>query len=90
MQNKENTPGTLERVLAYSAVTIIGLSVASFFATLIAALVGVSRTTLAAGFWPVVAWVGYVGLPVGFGLVLVLVLVTRRRRIKQLGEEQNR
>ncbi|HUH57910.1 MAG TPA: hypothetical protein VL020_05295, partial [Pseudomonadales bacterium] len=80
----------LERFLAYAAVTLIVASVGSFFATLIAALLGVSRQTLAVGFWPVLTWVGYVGLPVGFGLVLALVLVTRNRRLRSLGDEKNR
>lgn len=90
MSQDVTTPSALERFLAYAAVTIIVVSVGSFFATLIAALVGVSRQTLAVGFWPILTWIGYVGLPVGFGLILVLVLVTRNRRIRSLGDEKNR
>lgn len=89
MSHDDSTPTTLERVLAYAAVSIIVAAVASFFATLLAALFGVSTETLAVGFWPIVAWIGYVGLPVGFGLILILVLVTRRRRIRAISENKN-
>lgn len=87
MAQEEFETSRLERILAYSAVTIILFGVLSFFATLIAALVGVSRETLATAFWPVVTWVGYVGIPAGFLLVLVLILVTRRRRLREIASE---
>lgn len=90
MSQDNSTPSALERVVAYAAVTIIIASVASFFATLIAALVGVSRESLAVGFWPVVTWVGYVGVPLGFALVIVVVVLAKNRRVRALGEEKNR
>ena len=80
MSNQEPTASRLERVLAYLSLFVVAIAVASFFAPLIAALSGVSQETLAIGFWPVVAWIGYVGLPIGFLLIIALLLVTRRRR----------
>lgn len=84
MSAEETTPTVTEKVLAYSALSIIAFAIISFFATLIAALVGVEREVLAQGFWPVVTWVGYVGLPIGFVLIIVLITITRRRRKTEL------
>ena len=83
MSTAEDTPTLTEKVLAYSSLAIIAFALISFFATLIAALVGVERTTLAQGFWPVVTWVGYVGLPIGFVLIVALLTITRRRRKRE-------
>ena len=75
-----------EKLLAYSSLTIIVLSVVSFFATLFAALFGVEREVLAEGFWPVVTWIGYVGLPVGLVLMITLLILTGRRRKREFLE----
>lgn len=80
MSTHETSPTRTEKVLAYSALAIIAAAIISFFATLIAALVGVERATLAQGFWPVVTWIGYVGLPIGFILIITLLTMTMRRR----------
>lgn len=82
--SQENTPTLTEKVLAFSSLSIIAFAIISFFATLIAALVGVERETLAEGFWPVVTWIGYVGLPIGFVLMIVLLIITRRRRKQEI------
>lgn len=80
-----------EKLLAYSSLTIIVLSVVSFFATLFAALFGVEREVLAEGFWPVVTWIGYVGLPVGLVLMITLLIMTGRRRKREyLASGKNR
>ena len=84
MSPEESNPSLTEKVLAYSALSIIALAIISFFATLIAALVGVEREVLAEGFWPVVTWIGYVGLPIGFLLIITLLIITRRRRKSEL------
>lgn len=88
MSSHEHTPSRLERILAYLALFVIAIALASFFATMIAALAGVSRETLAIGFWPIVAWIGYVGLPIGFLLIISLLLVTRRRRKQEYLRER--
>lgn len=88
MSSQESTPSRLERTLAYLALVVIAIALASFFATMIAALAGVSREILAIGFWPVVAWIGYVGLPIGFLLIIALLLVTRHRRKQEYLREK--
>lgn len=84
MSEDTATTSRLERVLAYLALTFIALALLSFFSTLIAGIAGVSREALAAGFWPVVTWVSYVGVPIGFGLIITLILVSRNRRMREL------
>ncbi|MDA3147467.1 hypothetical protein JSO19_08745 [Leucobacter sp. UCMA 4100] len=88
MSTETNNPSLVEKVLAYSSLSIIALAIISFFATLIAALVGVERQVLAEGFWPVVTWIGYVGLPIGFVLIMTLLILTRRRRKREFLNEQ--
>lgn len=84
MSQEHNNPTLTEKVLAFSSLSIIAFAILSFFATLIAALVGVERETLAQGFWPIITWIGYVGLPIGFVLMIVLLIVTRRRRKREI------
>lgn len=88
MSAEMNNPPLVEKILAYSSLSIIALAVASFFATLIAALAGASVNTLASGLWPIVSWIGYVGLPVGFVLMMTLLVLNRRRRKRELLAEQ--
>lgn len=72
----------LERILAYSSVTIIVIAIASFLTTLVVALAG-GREVLAEGLWQVVTAISYIGLPVGFLLLIVLLIINFRRRGKE-------
>lgn len=88
MSTESNNASVLEQILAYAALTIIGVAVVSFFATLIAALSGVDQSVLTDGFWPFITWLGYVGLPIGFVLIITLIIITRRRRKREFLDEQ--
>ncbi len=68
-----------ERVLAYAAFAIIVIAVAAYLTTLIVAMVA-GREVLAASLWPAVVWISYVGLPVGFVLLMVLLGINFSRR----------
>ncbi|KIP51830.1 hypothetical protein [Leucobacter komagatae] len=73
-----STPSLFERILAYATVTIIVIALGSFFATLI---VGMNdRQAVAEGLWPVVYGISLLALPVGFVLLVVLLVVAQRRR----------
>lgn len=78
MSADANQPTRLERVLAYSSLSLIALAVVSYLTTLIIGLV--DRFALAHGFFVFIAWVAYVGLPVGFVLLMILLIVSMRRR----------
>lgn len=82
MSAESSSPSRLERILAYAAVTIIALAVLAFFVTLIIGLTDTGRETLASGGWPLVLWTSYVGLPIGFVLIVILLIVNNRRRAK--------
>lgn len=74
---------TSERVLAYAILISIAASVISFFAVLIASANGVAREDFTEGIWPAVTWISYVGLPIGFVLILILLITNMRRRARQ-------
>ncbi len=73
----------LEKALAYTSVTIIAVAVASYLTTLVVAMVA-GREALAGGLWQFVTVIAYVGLPLGFLLLIALLVVhfTRRGREK--------
>jgi TRAP-type C4-dicarboxylate transport system permease small subunit len=75
----------IERVLAYAIMLLIGVSVISFLAVLIAGLNGVEREDFTTDLWPLLTWVSYVGLPVGLALLITLLIINMRRRARQNG-----
>lgn len=84
----ENAPvplNRIERVLTAMIASIVGISIIAIVATIIAASSGV---TMSEGVWPVVALVGYIGLPIAFLLIVAFLIVStvRRRRLARNGE----
>lgn len=69
-------------MLAIGAIVCIIVSVLAFLATLIIAAT-VDRQTLAAAGLKQIVWIAYVGLPVGFAMLLLLVFLNARNRKKQ-------
>jgi TRAP-type C4-dicarboxylate transport system permease small subunit len=74
-----------QRVLAYIAVALIALAVAAYLTTLIVGLLA-GREALAGSLWPIVVGISYVGLPVGFVLLVILLAISYRRRGSRRGE----
>lgn len=68
-----------ERTLAYLAVAIMLLAVVMYITTLIVGIVA-GREALADSLWPIVAGISYVGLPVGFVLLVVLLIINYTKR----------
>ncbi|UOQ56412.1 hypothetical protein MUN78_12090 [Leucobacter allii] len=78
MSTEPAPPSLLERILAYASLAIIAIALLSFFATLI---VGMNdRYAAAEGLWPVVYGVSLIGLPIGFVLLVALLIISQRRR----------
>lgn len=73
-----------ERMLAYAAVIIMVLAVLSYITTLIVGMVA-GREALAGSLWPVVVGISYVGLPVGFVLLIVLLGMSYAKRGRRGG-----
>jgi len=83
----ENAPvplNRIERVLAAMIAAVVGVSVISIAATLIASSAGADMT---AGLWPAAAMIGYFGLPIAFVLIVVFLIlsVVRRNRLARDG-----
>jgi cation transporter-like permease len=73
----ESNPSRLEKILAYMAVGVIGLSVISILVTLI------SQMFENNGGLVIFRQIPVLGLPLGFILVLVLLVVSMSRRAKE-------
>ena len=58
----------------------IGLSVLSFFAIIIATWAGFGAGDFGSGLWPTITMVPLIGLPIGFVLIIALLVVSTRRR----------
>lgn len=86
MSHEPPPPSRLERILAYATLTIVVIAVLAFLATLIVGLTS-DREILAGGLWPAVVWVSYVGLPIGFLLLTVLLGLSMRRRGKEYASD---
>ena len=70
----------LERVLAYMILGIVALSLICFVAIIVATASGMSSDDFTQGLWPAVSIIPLVGLPLGMILIVVLLLVSVRRR----------
>jgi len=73
-----NPPSRFENILAYMAIGVIGTSLLAMFLGLLAQLF----FNFAPEFLGIVMAIPFVGLPIGFVLVLTLLLVNLRRRAK--------
>lgn len=71
-------PSRIENILAYMAIGVIGTSLLAMFLGLLAQLL----FKFSPEFLGVVMAIPFVGLPIGFVLVLTLLLVNLRRRAK--------
>ncbi|KAM9862969.1 hypothetical protein ACI1US_01107 [Leucobacter sp. BZR 635] len=82
-----SSPSLFERILAYATITIIVVALGSFFATLI---VGMNdRQAVAEGLWPVVYGISMFALPIGFVLLIALLVFAQLRRSRDARRGKN-
>lgn len=82
-----STPSRFERVLAYATITIIAVALLSYFATLI---VGMSnRQAVAEGMWAFVFGISLYALPLGFALLILLLVLAQFRRSRDARQGKN-
>ncbi|WP_111719153.1 hypothetical protein [Homoserinimonas sp. OAct 916] len=81
--DNKNSTSRLDTVLAYTGAGLIVLSIIALFAVLLAGAMGVSGDTFASGFWLILAFFPRVGLPVGFLLILLLIVTSGVKRRRQ-------
>jgi TRAP-type C4-dicarboxylate transport system permease small subunit len=79
-----------ERILAYMIAAIVGLSILAFIAVLISSAVGVSAADYASGIWPMVLNLPLFGLPIGFVLIMVLLVLSMRRRGREARDAEQK
>lgn len=75
----QQKPWVIEKILAYSSISIIVVAVVSYISTLIVAMAA-GRDALAGGLWQVVTFIAFIGLPVGFVLLIALLIINFSRR----------
>ena len=70
----------VDRILAFTALTLAALSVICFFAIIIATAVGMQHEDFGTGVWPVVAAIPQWGLPIAFVLIITLLIMSFVRK----------
>ncbi|MDJ0377058.1 hypothetical protein [Cryobacterium sp. PH31-L1] len=74
----------LERVLAYMVASVVGLSILAFVAVIIATAMGVGANDgFSRGIWPPIFILPLYGLPVGFVLIIALMISVGIRRSRE-------
>ena len=75
------TSQRLERVFAYMVAGVIGASILAFIVVLIGTVAGVGANDgFSQGIWPFVFTFPMIGLPLGFLLIIALMIISSRRR----------
>ena len=81
-----SNPSVIERILAYATVAIIVIALGSFFTTLIVGMT--DRYAVAEGLWGFVFGISLIGLPIGFALLIVSLVLAQRRRRRDLRRQK--
>lgn len=77
-QSEQPPVSRLERVLGAMVVSTIGLSIICFLAVILGT--GIFHAVVTEGIWPIVIAFPLVGLPIGFILIVTLIVVNMRAR----------
>jgi hypothetical protein len=70
----------VDRILAFTALTLAALSVICFFAIIIGSAMGMSQASFTEGLWPVVVAIPPYGLPLAFVMILALLIMSFVRK----------
>ncbi|GAA1546837.1 multisubunit Na+/H+ antiporter MnhF subunit [Microbacterium ginsengiterrae] len=76
----ETPVGRVDRILAFTALTLAALSVICFFAIIIGSATGMNHNDFAEGLWPVVAAIPMWGLPIAFFMIIALLVLSFVRK----------
>lgn len=86
--SESSNPSLLERILAIASLSIIGAALLSYFVTLIIGLN--DREAMANGWLSIVYGISIYALPAGFVLLIVMLILTQRRRKRDQRIEQGK
>jgi len=82
-------PSRIERILAYMVAGVVGLSILAFIAVIIGTATGVGDNDgFSQGLWPAILTLPLYGLPLGFVLIIALMIFSGLRRAREA--RQNR
>jgi hypothetical protein len=73
-------PSTTERILAAMIVGVVAFSVLAFFAIIVGTWQGMESDAFSQGLWPAITMTPLFGLPLGFVLIITLLIISTRRR----------
>ncbi|MEC5184074.1 hypothetical protein RCH12_001533 [Cryobacterium sp. MP_3.1] len=77
-------PGRLEKILAYMVAGVVGLSILAFLAVILGTAAGAGDNDgFSTGVWPAVLTLPLFGLPLGFLLIIALMVVSGVRRARE-------
>lgn len=77
-----------ERILAYSVLFLVALTLACFVAVIVATSLGAGADNgFSHGLWPTVFFAQYFGLPLAFILIIVLLVSNALRRSRAAKED---
>ena len=76
----ELAPRRIDRILAFMSLGLVALSILCFFATMLARPLGV--TDFSEGIWPLVVVIPLIALPIGFVLIVVLLIMSFVRKAR--------
>ena len=81
--------GRLEKILAYMVAGVVGLSILAFLAVILGTAAGVGDNDgFSQGIWPAVLTLPLFGLPLGFLLVIALMVISGLRRAREARQKQ--
>jgi hypothetical protein len=76
--------GRLEKILAYMVAGVVGVSILSFLAVILGTAAGVGDNDgFSQGIWPAVLTLPLFGLPLGFLLIIALMILSGLRRARE-------
>ena len=78
----------LERILAFMLLALVLLSVGTFVAIMVGTGQGMGSDDFAAGLWPMVVMVPYIGLPLAIVLLITLMISSAVRRARESRRNQ--
>jgi hypothetical protein len=85
-----NDPGRLERILAYMVAGVVGLSILAFLAVILGTAAGIGDNDgFSQGVWPAVLTLPLFGLPLGFVLIIALMISSGLRRAREARQKQD-
>jgi uncharacterized membrane protein len=73
-----------ERVLAYMVIATVGLSILAILGIILGTALGAgSDNGFGQGMWPTIFVLPIIALPIGFVLMMVLIVISGRRRARE-------